>query len=165
MDRKAQIKMFETLAVLVVFFFFLIFGASFYFKLQENSLERDFARNLDLRAVQIAQKSITLPELRCTFPYAERSDCIDFDKAREFKKLLDDNPNIRLSYLDNTFGLSSITLNVVYSSVGISEDKIVIYNASRSEEFVSVQIPTVIYSGSDHRRALSFGYLEVTVDG
>jgi hypothetical protein len=156
--------MFETLAVLVVFFFLLIFGASFYFKLQENSLERQAQLSLDLQAVQIAQKSLTLPELRCPFPYAERRDCIDIDKAKAFKDLLSREENARISYLENTFGFSSLTVNTAYTAFNIPEF-ISIYDQPRleSEGFIAVQLPVLLYSGAEDRRGLSFGYIEVKV--
>jgi len=87
--------MFETLAVLVVFFFFLIFGASFYFKIQENSLLRELERSAQLQAVQTAQKALTLPELDCSFAGVQRQNCVDIDKVLKFTDLLNNNQNAR----------------------------------------------------------------------
>ena len=45
-NRKAQIKMFETIAVLVIFFFLIVIGVSFYFVMQSSSYNRQVERKL-----------------------------------------------------------------------------------------------------------------------
>ncbi|MBI4145004.1 hypothetical protein HY493_02255 [Candidatus Woesearchaeota archaeon] len=153
--RRAQIKMFETLAVLVVFFFFLIFGASFYFRLQESSLEREFDRNTQLRAVQIAQKSITMPELECSFAGVQRENCMDVLKVQAFAELLATEEAF-IDYFP-VFQYSTLTVRQVYPS----QLEWVVYNRPRGEQSTLLQIPVLIYDPNTNRH--QFGYLEVRV--
>lgn len=62
-QRKAQLKMFETIAVLVVFFFLIVFGVSFYFVMQRSSYNKQVERNMQITAIDIAQKISDIPEL------------------------------------------------------------------------------------------------------
>lgn len=153
--ERAQIKMFETLAVLVVFFFFLIFGASFYFRLQESSLEREFDRNTQLKAVQIAQKSITLPELDCSFAGVQRENCVDVLKAQEFAELLS-TEEAAIDYFP-VFQYSTITVKQVYPAA----QEWRVYDRPRGEQSTLLQIPILLFNPNVNKN--QFGYLEVRV--
>jgi hypothetical protein len=158
--KRAQIKMFESLAVLVVFFFFLVFGASFYFKLQESSLKRQLEENTQLKVVQIAQKSLTLPELECSRIGVQRENCVDLLKVQQLKDLVDSNDAARLDYF-RTFEYSKISVHVIYPPPG---DEIVIYDKPDTEHKQQsrvVQLPVLIYLPQPN--AYAFGYLEVIV--
>ena len=155
-SRKAQIKMFETLAVLVVFFFFLIFGASFYFKIQENSLLREIERNEQLQAIQIAQKSLTMPELDCSFAGVQRENCVDLQKVERFADLLSINENAQIEYF-KTFKQSKITITQVYPP----GQELVIYSRPETEESRAIQIPMLILDSKNN--VYNFGYMEVRV--
>lgn len=157
--KRAQIKLFESLAVLVVFFFFLIFGASFYFKLQEASLKRQFEENTQLKVVQIAQKSLTMPELECSRIGVQRDNCIDYLKAIKFKELLDSGADVKLDYF-KTFEYSKITLHRVYPGPEAIDLYLRDDPENKQEERV-LQIPVLIYQPLSNEYA--FGYLEVRV--
>ena len=156
LNRKAQIKMFETLAVLVVFFFFLIFGASFYFKIQENSLLRELERSAQLQAVQIAQKSLTLPELDCSFAGVQRSNCVDVDKVVILMDLLNTDSTAQVEYF-KTFKQSKVEITQVYPA-GPSWT---IYSRPETNESRAIQIPILIFNSRTNN--YNFGYVEVTV--
>ncbi len=145
--------MFETLAVLVVFFFFIIFGASFYFKLQENSLQKELDKNTQLQAVQIAQKSVHLPELDCSFVNVQRENCVDSLKVSAFANLLQDDTNV-LEYF-KSFGYSSLSVVQVYPS----QSTTVVYDHPKDTSVTVMQIPVLIYVAAQNR--YGFGYLEV----
>ena len=156
LNKRAQIKMFETLAVLVVFFFFLIFGASFYFKIQENSLIREFERSEQLRSIQIAQKTMTLPELDCSFAGVQRENCVDIEKVLEFRRLLSTDTNAQIEYF-KTFKQSKINITQVYPF----RDSWTIYSRPETNQSRAIQIPVSILNGRTND--YSFGYIEVTV--
>ncbi len=148
--------MFETLAVLVVFFFFLIFGASFYFKLQENALHRDLDKNTQIRAVQIAQKSVHLPELDCSFVGVQRENCIDFDKITALTALLMSSDAAKIEYF-KSFEYSTLRFHQVYpESVDYT-----IYDRKQGDSTTALQLPVVVYHAIDG--SYGFGYLEVLV--
>lgn len=153
---RAQVKMFETLAVLVVFFFFLIFGASFYFKLQENALHRELDKNTQLRAIQIAQKSIHLPELDCSFAGVQRQNCVDLLKVQLLASRITASDTAKLDYF-NTFEYSTLTFTEVYPDT----ITYIIYDKPQGDSVTTIQIPVVAYRATD--RGYAFGYLEVRV--
>lgn len=144
------------MAVLVVFFFFLIFGASFYFKLQEASLKRQMEENTQLKVIQIAQKSLTMPELECSRVGVARENCVDILKVQEFQQLLVTDPDARVDYF-NVFENSHIRVVEVYPEPNTWE----IYENEKGEESRIVQIPILIYV--PHSSHYAFGYLEVRV--
>lgn len=150
--------MFETLAVLVVFFFFLIFGASFYFKLQENSLHRELEKNTQLRTIQISQKSLHLPELDCSFAGVQRENCVDLVKAQTLASLITSSDTAKLDYF-RLFEYSTLTFTQVYpDSVTYT-----IYDKSQGDSVTAIQIPVVVYQATDS--SYGFGYLEVRAYG
>jgi hypothetical protein len=117
-SRKAQIKMFETIAVLVVFFFLMIFGVSFYFVLQRSSFNKQVERNMQINAIDISQKISDIPELDCVLSGVKIENCIDFYKLQMFAELLKD-PAYSNDYVP-VFGFSNITVKVIYPGEGSS---------------------------------------------
>ena len=67
--KCAQIKMFETMAVLVVFFFLLALSAVFYINTQRSVIEDDKLRYGDNLALQVALRALYFPELDCSFMF------------------------------------------------------------------------------------------------
>jgi hypothetical protein len=154
--RKAQIKMFETIAVLVVFFFLLVFGVSFYFVLQRSSLNRQIERNSQITSVEFTQKISDLPELDCALAGIEIDNCIDRIKLEKLMEALQDD--MLALYYFNIFGYSRISLRTVYPEITETE----LY-AREPESFASAyrnQIPLLIYDTLENDYA--FSVLEVT---
>jgi hypothetical protein len=111
-SRKAQVKMFETIAVLVVFFFLLVFGVSFYFVIQRSSYNRQVERNAQLLSVQLSQKISDIPELDCALAGIQIDNCIDKIKLETFRELMEDDLKM-VSYFD-TLGYSEIYVKEIY---------------------------------------------------
>ncbi len=78
--RKAQIKMGETIAVLIVFFILLMFGLIFYSKFREDSLRNKIAEQDLLNKIDVATRISLLPELQCTSLSIECGNSIDLYK-------------------------------------------------------------------------------------
>jgi len=112
--KKAQIRLFESMAVLVVFLLLLGIGSVFYFKLQRASIEREIAKSENLYAMQLYQRALYLPELDCSFVSIQRDNCFDIVKLRFFSELLSREEN-RISYFD-VFGFSKVRVRQVYPS-------------------------------------------------
>ena len=74
-NKKSQIKMGETLAVLIIFFFLLMFGYSFYAGIQQRNFIQELAQVESLRAIQLAQRVYYLPEIQCSSGYDARHSC------------------------------------------------------------------------------------------
>lgn len=156
--NKAQIKMFESVAVLVVFFFFLVFGAGFWFVLSKASAEKDLDRVITLQALQIAQRAAFMPELDCSFVGVQKENCFDIRKAEQFAAIIND-PRARTLYFSN-FGTSTIKLNETYPNprevATVYNNKITSYT-----DRVTIQNPVLLYDPGSTK--YSFGVLEVTL--
>src|SRR3989344_8113945 len=63
--HKSQVKMFETIGVLIIFFILLSIGISVYFMLQKSSYAKDTEQRRQLQAFSTVQKMLYMPELDC----------------------------------------------------------------------------------------------------
>lgn len=158
--KKSQIKMFETIAVLVVFFFLLIFGASFYFVLQKSSVQKEVQRSIQLGSIQATQKISHLPELDCTQIGIQVENCFDAIKLKEFSNILNDEETgvrTRLAYFD-VFGYT----DVVVRSIFPNEVNYTMYSKPLEDYSTKYMnnVPLTIFNPIT--RKYSFGVLEVT---
>ncbi len=106
--KKSQIKMSETIGVLIIFFFLVVFGFGFYVRVQRINFERELERNADLKGISVAQKAAYLPELQCTFRNIQKDNCFDELKVIAFNQSMKDK-RIR-EYYSQFFGFSEIEL-------------------------------------------------------
>ena len=160
MKKKSQIKLFESLAVLVVFFFLLVFGISFYFVLQKASINRQLTQQEELKFIQLVQKVSTLPELECSEVGIQLDNCIDILRLKTMQSLLVSSAAVRQKYYD-IFGFSRIVVEKIYPE---ESERITLIDQQRSTSnnataFDVVQVPLALYNPLD--KSFSFGVLEV----
>ena len=151
--------MFETIAVLVVFFFLIVFGLAFYGMMSAKSFEREGERLLQLEAVNLAQKVSFLSELDCSQTAIQKENCFDKYKIEAFSSLLNSSLDAQ-EYYFYTFGFSSIKLRQIFPE---SKDY-VIYDRPKQRwtSQLMTPIPIVIYDEPAGRLGkYSFGVLEV----
>ncbi|MEM4242835.1 MAG: hypothetical protein QXM31_02950 [Candidatus Woesearchaeota archaeon] len=157
--KKAQIKMFETIGVLVVFFMILVVGAVIYFNIQKSALEKEVFRQAQLASLKSAQRAAFLPELDCSFYRVTKENCIDRLKLSALKDLIDNDEHTRLVYFKSAFGYMNLTVRGVYPE---DEKGVNIYEY-QPEEYTSAlknQLPVLLYDPVSGR--YSFGVMEVT---
>ena len=146
--KRSQIKMGETLAVLVIFFFLLVFGFTFYVRIQKVSFESQLRKQSGLKAVEIAQRASFLPELQCAFKNVQVDNCIDLLKLDVYSTMLENNPDtIKLAYYDS-FESSNITIQQLYPP---SPDAYHVLYERVLPEFGSrqvMQIPMALYNAT-----------------
>lgn len=153
-ERKAQIKMFESIAVLIIFFFLIVFGLSFYMVVAKSSAKKAHERFLQLKAIQTVQKLATLPELECVLIGVQIENCFDRLKIEKFAEMLM-RDDAREWYFD-TFGFSEIEVKEIYPK----EKTISLYSNRLAERGYSFsQIPVLIYEPVGN--SFSFGALEI----
>lgn len=111
--KKAQIKMFETVGVLVVFFFLLISGTIFYFNMQESAMKKELAKQAQLKSLQSAQRAMFLPELDCSFVSVQRDTCFDRLKLDAFAGVRADDPRLQETYF-GIFGHATVFVREIY---------------------------------------------------
>lgn len=154
--KKAQIKMFETIAVLVIFFFLMVFGVSFYFVLQRSSYNRQVERNAQLISIQLSQKISDIPELDCALAGIQIDNCIDKIKLEKLNEELKQD-EAKITYFD-ILGYSKIYVRTIYPEF-IKYD---MYEREPDSYSISYrnQIPVLLYDAI--KKEFAFAVLEVT---
>ena len=148
--------MFETIAVMIVFFFLIAFGLSFYFVISKASAQREHDRVMQLQAIQTAQRISNLPEFDCVKVGVQIDNCFDAFKVEQFSSLIAQDANMRDAYFD-IFGFVDVKLRSVFPG---EEQEYLIYSNPRPDVgYDLTQLPVLIYSPVQDRFA--FGILEV----
>jgi len=165
--KKAQIRMMETISVLLVFMILLTFIVLFYITVARGTSETSADEESDLRAVQVAQLIGTLPEFQCSFNNIINENCFDVLKMESFISYTNESgpyedgiTALSRDYFD-LFTYSHITVTQVYP---YSNTPWVIYSREPSlDRFESRTIftPISIYYPQDN--LYTFGILNVTV--
>ena len=70
----------ETIAILIIFFLFVGFGLTFYFKIVESGANTQAIEGAETVAVQIAQRASFLRELQCSEDNVQEENCVDIEK-------------------------------------------------------------------------------------
>lgn len=147
--------MFETIAVLFVFFILVVMGFSFYAFIQKTSLEQEQQENILSRGIGIVERVSFLPEVQCSRDNVPEENCVDLFKLFAVRSKIADND---LFYFP-IFGFSTVTLEEVFPEKGLS---IVIYD--HPQEYVNKQvthIPIAVFHPGAEK--YSFGILKVEV--
>jgi hypothetical protein len=155
MGKKAQIKMFETIAVLIVFFFMLIFGLVYYNSTQTREIKRMIEDDKQLRAIEIMKTATYLPELQCSIDNVLTSNCLDKVKLESFADVSDTN---RLYYA-NFFSFGRIYVNETYPE---QWGKVIFLNdKTTNKNKITNFIPILIYDPIDRKYAAGVLVVEV----
>lgn len=142
MFKKAQIKLFESIAVLIVFVFLVSIGMRFYSSIQMQDFEdaqRDFFQMNSIKASTIISH---LPEITCSFAGTSETACFDLHKIYAWNSLMSDSQNIVFAnYYLPLLGNSEIVVEEVYPLT----NSWIIYNNSLESSFDYMRIPITIY--------------------
>lgn len=154
MNNKSQIKMFESVAVLIIFFFLIAFGLSFYMVIAKSSSQKAHERFLQLKAIQTVQKLSTLPELGCVLVGVEAESCFDEIKIEKFNELL--KTDAAKEWYFNVFGFSEVEIKQIFPS----EQTISLYSNGKEDSGYSFsQVPVLLYNPLTN--TFSFGVIEI----
>ena len=156
-SKKAQVKLFETIAILTVFFFLLIFGMSFYSSMQMKSFQREQKKLMDLAAVQIAQKTADMPELQCSVRNIPVDNCFDILKMESFDNVYTTDITAQDFYYD-IFGYSTLSVEEIYPE----KEKFIIYDnpLPNSTDRLQTKIPVSIYNPKTKRYGMGILYVD-----
>jgi hypothetical protein len=108
--KKAQVKMFETIAVVIVFFFFLIFGLVYYNSTQTKQIAAMADEDKQLRSIEIMKVATYLPELQCSTDNVLTPNCLDLTKLQSFGDISAANK----VYYSNLFSYGKIYVEQIY---------------------------------------------------
>ena len=175
--KRAQLKMGESFAVLVVFFILLAIGLIFYSTIQRTSVKEQQEESLDKKAIHLAQAATFLPEIQCSRNEEIAENCFDLYKLMAIVEVGRD-PATYLSYRE-LFGNSRIQVQEVYPGVEDPADPTGprlqrvwdVYDAALPNETnqyttrISTFIPIALKNESVRPETHSFGYLNVTLYG
>jgi len=157
--KRGQIQMFETIGILVVFFFLIVIGMTAYMRFQESSFNKE---KLDLdskRSLAVSQRALFLPELDCSFFLVQTPNCFDRMKLSQVRELIGSSNDAKQFYFQ-LFGNTKMTVQEVYPNQLAQE---LVYD-NPPEEIrgkKAVQSPVLLYNVTD--KSYAFGILEVTV--
>ncbi len=164
--KKAQLKIGETIFILIIFFILLAIGLIFYSNVQANSLSKIKEIELQREIMKSALAITHFPELSCTSLSGDIEEgCLDTYKLSVFSDIMgrsDSDPLKRemlLMYFE-MFGNSEIMAINVFPG---GRDEYVIFNKSieRYSSLKTYFVPVVLRDPiwDDNR----FGYLKVKI--
>ncbi|HLC97667.1 MAG TPA: hypothetical protein VJC21_02710 [Candidatus Nanoarchaeia archaeon] len=81
-QKKAQIHMTETIAVLFIFFILILFGLIFYAQFQKSAFKEKAEELLQKRATETMLKVLFLPELICSERSLTEDNCFELAKVQ-----------------------------------------------------------------------------------
>ena len=185
--RKGQVRIGESVAVMIVFFFMLMFGYTFYGRMQQQDYAATIKENSEKEAIQVAQKIYFLPELQCSKgTKLVRESCYDRLKVESFIRHLATNMSAgpdekkNREYYYDVLGISKIEYYSVFPPPNLVSQDIqpdlypgkgdplyIIYDyteAAKAQQMESaevLQMPISLYDPVS--RGYQFGYLQVTI--
>jgi len=163
-QRKAQIKMFETIAVLIIFFFLIVIGLSFYFVIAKKGAIQQYEKVAQLKGIEIIRKAVTLPELDCARVGVQIENCFDKLKLKHFAEILNSDPQVFSEY-SPFFGTTEITVYKVFPEV--QEPLLIFSNPLEDSGFDKAIIPILLFNPIEDRfdfAVMEVKYYERTLD-
>lgn len=162
-NKKSQIRTFESVAVLIIFFILIGLGFIFYTGVQKTSIKQTYAERTEEEAVKIAMKVTYLPEILCSKRKIVEDDCFDVYKLQSLTRWIQTDDKIFL-YYQRDFKESVITIRQVFPP----GDTCTLYkNQPEAEKIRDYYIiPTYIpvsLRNSSHSKEYSMGLLNVTM--
>ena len=97
MGKKAQVQVFETMGVIVIFFIIVFIGFIFYGRMVKEDINKERYELSQLRSIAIAQRVMFLPELQCSDDSLVKESCIDILKL---ESAIDEISNNQVYYYD-----------------------------------------------------------------
>ena len=146
--------MFESVAVLIIFFFLIAFGLSFYMVIAKSSAQKAHERFLQLKAIQTVQKLSTLPELGCVLVGVESESCFDEIKIEKFNELL--KTETAKEWYFNVFGFSEVEIKQIFP---FEQTTILYANRLNDAGYSFSQIPLLLYNPVTN--SFSFGVVGI----
>jgi hypothetical protein len=160
--KKSQIKMMETISVMLVFLILLTFVVIFYANISQSGASSKVQDRSNLQSIAITQVMSSLPEFQCAFKNIIIENCFDILKVKaftDFTKTPFGNQTLGTIYFD-MFKFSKLNIHEVYPY----QNEWIVYdlkpNRTRYDER-KTYVPISLYNASANK--YYFGMLEVTV--
>jgi len=158
--RKAQIKIGESIAVLMIFFILVVVGIIFWSRYSQVQLAGQQETSLQSTAISLSQTVTFLSELQCSTLQVIQFSCFDLYKIQAMKYYLMDNPDVnRTNYYFDVFGFSNITVYSIYPTE--RSWNVYDFTGGNITGYISTQVPVSILDPINN--VFSFGYIDVRV--
>ena len=154
--KNAQMKMGETIAVLIVFFMILFFGIFFYANMERRDIQSRMEKMEEKKSIDISQIISFLPELKCTAENITKSLCIDKLKKDVFASQIG---NEYSEYYQSHFSNTKIELAEIYPTLG---DYLTIYEGTTSDQYFTTYIPVSLFDPTEYPGRYTIGLLKIT---
>lgn len=128
-NKRSQVRMSETIAVLFIFFVLLLFGILFYYKYSQISFKEEQEAWVGKKAGDATLKALFLPELACSRGGAvPESNCFDLMKLKRAITVLDEN---FVDYYYDLFPFVKITVEKIYP---VEEEPWTLYDKPKTKK-------------------------------
>jgi hypothetical protein len=155
---RAQLKMTESVMILIIFLFLLVFGLIVYVRYARSANQETRNEVQGHIAMQISQKVQFLPEVQCTTEGSTDFNCVDVMKLDALKSI---DAKQRLIY-DKLFPNTVIRISQVYpaeKSWQVYGDEPILKGLYKNTRRYFV--PVALYNASIDR--YNMGYMEIAV--
>lgn len=148
--NKGQLRLFESIAVLLVLFFLFAFGMQYYGAYQHSQLERMGQQFSQIDSIKISTKVIGSPYLVCSDLNIRSGLCVDLYKMRALKEFDD---------VELELGMTTITIVKTYPI----EERVVVYNRTPTSyrNKITSHFPVIINDPFDFKNAFGFILIEI----
>jgi len=127
--KKAQVRITETIAILIIFFILVMFGIIFFSQIQRTTFDQRTIQAAGERAVSTSLNALFLPELSCTKgDNVEIKDCIDILKLEAAAVVVASNTD----YYFDIFQYATIHVEELYP-VPRKPQEWVLYSKTRDD--------------------------------
>ncbi|MFW5746214.1 MAG: hypothetical protein ACOCWQ_01545 [Nanoarchaeota archaeon] len=106
--KRAQIKLFESIAMLLVFFFLVAMGLKFYGNIEIQNLKQMQGQFSTMNSIKTAIVLSNLPEIKCSVENIQGGACVDLYKIQAWDNEAEEDP--ALSYYFDLLGYSTVHL-------------------------------------------------------
>ncbi|PIN86109.1 hypothetical protein COV19_06450 [Candidatus Woesearchaeota archaeon CG10_big_fil_rev_8_21_14_0_10_44_13] len=111
--KKSQMKTFESVAVLIIFFILIGLGLIFYTGVQKTSMKQIYTERVEQEAVKMAMRVSYLPEILCSRRKIVEDDCFDVYKLDSVSSWISRDEKMFL-YYQGDFKESVITIKQIF---------------------------------------------------
>jgi hypothetical protein len=168
-QKSGQIRMGETIAVLLIFFALAILAFFFFASIQAAGSKQQISTGLQERGIAITQIASYLPELQCSTDNAVKSfNCMDLEKVKAATGAIQQNRDL----YTNMFGFAKISVEIVYpnpcpnpSLQCAVQKEYVLYDVSKPDFKSAEFFPVPVSLYEPQSQIYSFGVLKVTAYG
>ena len=155
---RGDIKLFETIGVLIVFLILLGFAIIFYNFVQKSSFEQELQKIAEGKSQEISEKALLLPELDCSLTGITEINCIDLFKLKGFGAIVNGSLDAEAEYF-TVFETSEVVVRQLWPP---SNASIVLYNKTPEKYRSKTLFASPILLRQPLQNANIFGIIEVT---